>query len=215
MKKILILLGPPGAGKGTVGSELSKEWGLPLISSGDILRENLKNNTEIGIKAKKYIESGELVPDEIVVEMIEREIGNGVYSNGFILDGFPRTIKQAMMFDEFIDNKTANVKVVYLKVDDDFLIKRLSLRRVCENCGKIYHLVNMPPRKEDICDICGGKLIQRIDDREDVVKNRLNVYKKVTAPLIDYYKKKKILSVVNGEQNLKDTLLEIKKIVKW
>jgi len=214
MKRILVLLGPPGAGKGTVGSSLSEEWGLPLISSGDILRENLKKETDIGKKAKKYVESGELVPDEIVMEMIEKELCKSIYDNGFIMDGFPRTIKQAEMFDRLVDGDN-NIKVIYLKADDDFLVKRLSLRRVCENCGKIYHLVNLPPAKEGVCDVCGGKLIQRVDDREDVVRNRLEVYKKLTAPLIEYYKGKNILFMVNGEGKLENTLSEIKKITKW
>lgn len=214
MKRILVLLGPPGAGKGTVGSSLSEEWGLPLISSGDILRENLKKETDIGKKAKKYVESGELVPDEIVMEMIEKELCKSIYDNGFIMDGFPRTIKQAEMFDRLVDGDN-DIKVIYLKADDDFLVKRLSLRRVCENCGKIYHLVNLPPAKEGVCDVCGGKLIQRVDDREDVVRNRLEVYKKLTAPLIEYYKGKNILFMVNGEGKLENTLSEIKKITKW
>ncbi|HOL21680.1 MAG TPA: adenylate kinase [bacterium] len=214
MKKILVLLGPPGAGKGTVGSVLSEEWELPLISSGDILRENLKKETEIGKKAKKYVESGELVPDDIVIEMIKKELDNSVYNGGFILDGFPRTIEQAKMLDKLIDGNN-DIKVIYLKADDDFLVKRLSLRRVCENCGKIYHLVNLPPIKEGVCDVCGGKLIQRVDDREDVVRRRLKVYREQTAPLIKYYKEKNILFMVNGEGNLKDTLSEIKKITEW
>jgi len=214
MKRILVLLGPPGAGKGTVGSSLSEEWGLPLISSGDILRENLRKETDIGKKAKKYVESGELVPDEIVMEMIEKELCKSIYDNGFIMDGFPRTIKQAEMFDRLVDGDN-NIKVIYLKADDDFLVKRLSLRRVCENCGKIYHLVNLPPAKEGICDTCGGKLIQRVDDREDVIRNRLDVYRKLTAPLIEYYKGKNILFMVNGEGKLENTLSEIKKITKW
>ncbi|MCX8082578.1 MAG: adenylate kinase [bacterium] len=212
-KRILILLGPPGAGKGTVGSSLSEKWEIPLISSGDILRENLKKETEIGKQAKKYVESGELVPDEIVIEMIEKELDKQRYDNGFILDGFPRTINQAKMLDRLLDNN--DVKVIYLKADDEFLVKRLSLRRVCESCGKIYHLINLPPIKENICDVCGGKLIQRIDDREDVVRKRLDIYKELTSPLIEYYKTKKLLFMVNGEGNLKDTLSEIKKVTEW
>ncbi|MDD3726387.1 MAG: adenylate kinase [Candidatus Ratteibacteria bacterium] len=214
MKKVLILLGPPGAGKGTVGNALADEWELPLISSGDILRENLKKKTEIGNKAKQYIESGELVPDEIVIEMIEQELKKTIYINGFILDGFPRTVNQAKMLDRIVDNST-DLKVIYLKADDDFLVNRLSNRRICEKCGKIYHLINIPPIKEGICDICGGKLMQRVDDREDVVRRRLTVYKEQTAPLIEYYRNQGILSIINGEGNLRDTLSEIKKFTKW
>jgi len=214
MRRILILLGPPGAGKGTVGSILSEEWKLPIISSGDILRENIKNRTDIGKKAKEYMEAGSLVPDEIVIEMISQELKKPIYNDGFILDGFPRTTNQAMMLEKIIDGK-ADIKVIYLKADDDFLVKRLSLRRVCEKCGKIYHLVNIPPAKEGICDVCGGNLIQRVDDKEEVVRNRLNVYRELTSPLIEYYRNKNILYEVNGEGHLEDTLSEIKKIAKW
>ena len=183
-KRVLILLGPPGAGKGTVGNSLSKQWGIPIISSGDILREHLKANTDIGNIAKKYVESGELVPDDVVEGMIADELKKTIYANGFIIDGFPRTVNQAKMLDKIIEN--TNTKVLYLKADDDFLVNRLSKRRVCEGCGKTYHLINISPQKEGICDICGGKLIQRADDREDVVRRRLAAYKELTTPLIEY-----------------------------
>jgi adenylate kinase len=212
MKKSLILLGPPGAGKGTVGSRLSEIWGLPLISSGDLLRNHLKKGTAFGVNARVYMEKGDLVPDEIVVAMINEELSKPFCRRGFIMDGFPRTLSQAEMFNEVFDNED-DVKVVYLKADDDFLIRRLSLRRVCEDCGRIYHLVNLPPKKEGVCDLCGGKLIQRSDDREDIIKRRLQVYHQLTAPLIEYYKNKKVLYIIPGDGKLENTISEIKKLL--
>ncbi|MBN1444756.1 MAG: adenylate kinase [Candidatus Omnitrophica bacterium] len=214
MKKKLILLGPPGAGKGTVGSRLSVIWGLPLISSGDLLREHLKRGTEAGSNAGKYMEKGELVPDEIVIKMIEEKLTGPLCREGFIIDGFPRTIVQAEMLDTIVDD-AGETKVIYLKAGDDFLVERLSLRRVCGGCGKIYHLVNLPPLKEGICDFCGRALIQRDDDKEEIIRRRLDVYRRMTAPLIEYYRSKNILHMVSGEGKLEDTVSEIKKIAKW
>lgn len=214
MKKRLILLGPPGAGKGTVGGKLSEELGLPLLSSGDLLREHLKKGTEFGVEAKQYMEKGELVPDEIVMAMIKEELSQSSFDKGVILDGFPRTLSQAQMLDGLFESGD-DVKVIYLTGEDDFLVNRLSKRRVCDNCGKIYHLINLPPKKEGICDLCGGKLIQRSDDREEIIRRRLDVYRDMTAPLIQYYEKKKVLYMVQGDRKLEDTLAEIKLILKW
>jgi len=214
MKRNLVLLGPPGAGKGTVGSRMSEKLGLPLISSGDLLRENLKNKTERGIEAKKYMEKGELVPDEIVIAMIENELSKSFCASGVIMDGFPRTLSQARMLDGLFDAED-DVKVVYLRADDDFLVDRLSNRRVCGGCGKVYHLVNMPPVREGVCDSCGGKLVQRNDDREEIIRRRLEVYRSLTEPLIEYYTKKNLLHVVPGDGKLEDTLSAIAGIVKW
>lgn len=214
MKRILVLLGPPGAGKGTVGNRLGEMLRLSLVSSGDLLREHLKKGTASGINAKKYMEKGELVPDEIVVAMIEQELSKPSSDAGVIMDGFPRTLSQAQMLDSLFGGGD-DVRVVYLKADDDFLVNRLSMRRVCEGCGKIYHLVNLPPKKEGVCDLCGEKLIQRDDDREDIIRRRLEVYRRLTAPLIEYYKKKNVLYVIPGDGKLEDTLCEIRKIVKW
>ncbi len=214
MKKNIILLGPPGAGKGTVGSKLSELWGLLLISSGDLLREHLKKGTDSGIRAKKYMDRGELVPDDIVVAMVAKEMSKPLCARGVIMDGFPRTLSQAAMLDRIFDSED-EVRVIYLEADDDFLVNRLSLRRVCDSCGKIYHLVNLPPKREGLCDLCGGKLVQRDDDREEIIRRRLEVYRKLTAPLIEYYRDKEILSVVPGNGRLEDTINEIKKIVKW
>jgi len=214
MKKILILLGPPGAGKGTVGNKLSQMWNLPLISSGDLLRENVNKETELGKKAKDYMEKGELVPDEIVVSIIKKRTSESDCENGFILDGFPRNLNQAKMIDE-VYGKEGEIKTVFLNADDDFIVKRLSNRRVCEKCGAIYHLINIPPKKDGICDKCGGKLIQREDDKEDVIRNRLHIYHQITAPLLEYYRNKGDFYEVDGEAGLDEIIKEISGIIKW
>ncbi len=212
MKNILILLGPPGAGKGTVGERLSKILNIPLISTGDLLRENLKGKTELGLKAKEYMDKGELVPDEIVISVLLERINKEDCKNGFILDGFPRNISQAEKLEKYI--KDVKLNVVYLQADDEFLVNRLSNRRICENCGAIYHLINIPPKVPGICDKCGGKLIQRDDDKEEVVRNRLDVYYKLTSPLLDYYKNKSVLFSVRGDGKLEDIVKQIIEISK-
>ncbi|MCM8772414.1 MAG: adenylate kinase [Candidatus Omnitrophica bacterium] len=210
MKKILILLGPPGVGKGTVGEKLSEILRIPLISTGDLLREHIKKKTELGLKAKEYMENGYLVPDDIVVSVLVERIREDDCKNGFILDGFPRNINQAEILENFINKE--NVKVIYLTADDEFLVNRLSNRRICENCGAIYHLINIPPKVNGICDKCGGKLVQREDDKEDVVRNRLKVYHSVTSPLLDYYRNRRKFFVVPGDGKLEETISNILKI---
>lgn len=213
MRKIVILLGPPGAGKGTVGERLSEILKLPLISTGDLLRENVKEKTILGIRAKEYMDKGELVPDEIVMSVLMERIKRDDCKDGFLLDGFPRNINQAEILEKFI-NGDDEIKVIYLEADDDFLVKRLSNRRICENCGAIYHLINIPPKVDGICDKCGGKLIQRDDDKEEVVRNRLKVYHNLTSPLLDYYRKKGNLYKVRGDGKLEEIISEILKILK-
>lgn len=213
MRKIIILLGPPGAGKGTVGERLSEILNLPLISTGDLLRENVKEKTILGIRAKEYMDKGELVPDEIVMSVLMERIKRDDCKDGFLLDGFPRNINQAEILEKFI-NGDDEIKVIYLEADDDFLVKRLSNRRICENCGAIYHLINIPPKVDGICDKCGGKLIQRDDDKEEVVRNRLKVYHNLTSPLLDYYRKKGNLYKVRGDGKLEEIISEILKILK-
>ena len=207
MKEIIILLGAPGAGKGTVGERLSKIYNIPVVSTGDLLRENVKAKTELGLKAKEYMDRGELVPGEIVISILAERIKKNDCKNGFILDGFPRNINQARKLEDYI--KEEKVKVVYLKADDEFLVKRLSNRRICETCGAIYHLINIPPKVPGVCDKCGGKLIQREDDKEEVVRNRLVVYHNLTAPLLEYYKKKGILFTVPGDGKLEEIINQI------
>ena len=190
---------------------MSEDWKIPLISSGDILRENVKRKTLLGKKAKEYMDKGELVPDSIVTELIKERIKEDDCKDGFILDGYPRNKRQAEILDEILKNNT-DILVVNLIADDDFLVKRLANRRVCEKCGAIYHLINIPPKKPGICDICGGKLIQREDDREEVIRNRLEVYREKTSPLLEYYSKKGILKEVRGDQKLENTVSQIERL---
>jgi adenylate kinase len=187
---VVVLLGPPGAGKGTHAVELSKTLKLPHISTGDLFRENLKNKTSLGEKAKTYMEKGLLVPDELVLDMLFDRISQKDCSAGYILDGFPRTIEQAKAFDERLDKKTKAI-TVNLDIDDSPLIERITGRIVCKNCGAPFHTKYLPPKKAGVCDNCQGELTQRKDDTEEVVKERLKVYHTQTQPLIAFYKAKK------------------------
>lgn len=191
----LILLGAPGAGKGTQAAVISERLNIPQISTGNIIREALRSGTEMGLKAKSFIDSGKLVPDEVVIGIIQDRLKNDDCKNGFILDGFPRTIPQAEALDEMgviID------KVVDFEVPDDVIITRLSGRRVCEKCGRPYHIVDLKPRVDGICDDCTGALIQRKDDQVDTIKARLEIYHSETEPLKGYYEAQGKLSIVDG-----------------
>jgi len=179
-----IFLGAPGAGKGTAASRVAPIKNIPHISTGDLFRENLKNNTEIGQEAKGFMDRGELVPDEIVIGMVKNRILEPDCKNGFILDGFPRTIKQAELLKEILPIDA----VINIDVPDEIVIKRLCSRVTCKDCGQIFNLTGVIPKQEGICDSCQGELYQRDDDKEEVIKNRLNVYKEQTQPLIDFYK---------------------------
>ena len=201
----LILLGPPGAGKGTHAQVLSQQHGIPHVSTGDMLREALKAATPLGLKAKAFMEKGELVPDEVVNGLVRERLQKNDTAGGFILDGFPRTPEQAKSLDAtLVDLKQPLDVVLYFKTSLPVVLKRLTGRRVCEKCGKNYHVANFPPSKIGVCDACGGKLIQRPDDREETIKNRMEVYEKQTAPLIVYYKRKGILEEVPGDQEIKE-----------
>ena len=191
----LIFLGPPGVGKGTIAKMAVEKYSIPQISTGDLFRENMSNETELGKKAKEYIEKGGLVPDEVTVGMVKGRLGKDDCKKGYILDGFPRTIPQADSLEGFekID------KVINFTAPDELIIKRLANRRTCKECDAIFNLVTVPPKEEGKCDKCGGELFQRDDDKEETVKNRLETYKKQTKPLIDYYKKKGIIADVTGE----------------
>lgn len=192
-----VFLGPPGAGKGTQAEIIAKRHGLVKISTGDILREAVKNGTELGKLADGYMKRGELVPDEIMLGLIEEQLAN--IDKGFILDGFPRTVKQAERFDELLERKNLPLKaVILLDVPDEEIIKRLSARRVCPNCGAVYNLLFTPPKNDEICDVCGTKLVQRKDDNPETIKRRLDVYREQTAPLIDYYQEKGLLVKIDG-----------------
>lgn len=210
----VIMLGAPGAGKGTLSSRMEKQYNLTHVSSGDIFRYNIKNNTEIGKLAKSYIEKGALVPDDITIKMMIDRLTNDDCKTGFILDGFPRNTVQAKAFDDELNKLNKNIDLVIL-VEGDFekIAKRLSGRRVCENCGEAYHIETLKPKVDGICDKCGNKLIQRKDDTEEVIWERFKTYEKETSPLIDYYKNKNILQRVDGFKNLDDTMEEIKKMI--
>ena len=196
----IVLIGPPGAGKGTQAVMLSEKLRYLHLSTGDILRENVKGVTEIGKKAKSFMEKGELVPDDIVIEMMFEKIKASGRNKGFILDGFPRTIYQAQRIDTALDKLGMPIDIaVYFKTSIDTVISRLAGRRLCKNCGANYHIVNMPPKKENTCDKCGGELYQRKDDNAATIEKRLEVYNNQTKELIDYYKGKGILKEVSGD----------------
>lgn len=203
----VILLGAPGAGKGTQAVRIAAAMNIPHISTGDIFRKNIKEKTPVGLKAKSYIDRGQLVPDEVVVEIVQQRIDEDDCKNGFLLDGFPRTIAQA----EALDRLTNIDSVINLEVDLDKLVDRITGRRVCEKCGESYHVST---KKDDICEKCGGKLIQRADDTEETVKSRLNVYKNETAPLINFYKKQGVLKNVDGMKSIEEVFEEISKALK-
>lgn len=209
--KVLIFFGPPGAGKGTHAKEISEILNIPHISTGDIFREAVKNETSLGKKVKEYLDAGKLVPDDLVWEVVKERITKKDCSYGFILDGYPRTITQAEYLKNFLPD--AEMKVIYLKVSDELVIKRLTSRRVCRNCGAIYNLISMPPKKNNKCDFCGEDLYQRSDDTEEVIRKRLDAYYKESQVLLEYYKKEGILYEVNGEKDKEIVTQEILKVV--
>jgi adenylate kinase len=209
----LILLGPPGAGKGTQAVRLVAHFGIPQISTGDILRKAVKDGTDLGKLAKSYMDQGALVPDEVVIGIIRDRIVQSDCDKGYILDGFPRTMAQAEALDEMLKNLGTGVDhVVNIALDDEEIIKRLTGRRTCSQCGAGYHILFDPPKKEGVCDQCGGALIQRDDDKEETVRERLRVYREQTEPLIEYYQKKGILYNVDGTKDINGVFEEIKSI---
>ena len=210
----IIMLGAPGAGKGSQASRIAKEYQLPHISTGDIFRANLKEETELGKRAKSYMDKGELVPDDITIAMLLDRIHKEDCKNGYILDGFPRTIPQAEALKEALAKKDEKIELA-LDVDasDELIIKRMAGRRTCPACGAIYHIVTLPPKTEGICDRCGADLIQRKDDNEETVKNRLKIYHEVTEPLISYYKKEGILEEIDGAEELDKVFEKVKRII--
>jgi adenylate kinase len=192
----IIFLGPPGAGKGTQAEKLAEDLKIKKISTGDILREAVAKGTELGQRAKSYMERGELVPDEIILGIIEEAIND---EEGFILDGFPRNINQAKALDEMLSRKGLNIThVIFLDVPDEEIINRLAYRRVCLNCGTVYNLIFNPPKEDGICNNCGSKLVQREDDREEVVRKRLEVYRDSTEALVKIYEERGVLRRIDG-----------------
>ena len=210
----IIMLGAPGAGKGSQASRIAKEYQLPHISTGDIFRANLKEETELGKRAKSYMDKGELVPDDITIAMLLDRIHKEDCKNGYILDGFPRTIPQAEALKEALAKKDEKIDLALdVEASDELIIKRMAGRRTCPACGAIYHIVTLPPKTEGICDRCGADLIQRKDDNEETVKNRLKIYHEVTESLISYYKKEGILEEIDGAEELDKVFEKVKRII--
>ena len=195
----LILLGPPGAGKGTQAQRMVERYRIPQISTGDILRSAVKESTPLGVKAKGFMDQGQLVPDEIVIGIIEERLKGKDCNAGFILDGFPRTIPQAEALQPILAKLGKKIDhVINIEVDSEELVRRLTGRRTCKNCGAMFHVLFQPPKKEGTCDRCGGTLYQRADDNEEAIRTRLKEYGKQTAPLIQYYRGKKTLRPIQG-----------------
>lgn len=210
----IIMLGAPGAGKGTQAKLISKQLNIPHISTGDIFRLNIKNKTEIGIEAKKYIDQGLLVPDILVINLVLDRLKSDDCKNGYVLDGFPRTFPQAEALNDYLNTFNKNINyVINIQVPDENIITRMAGRRVCLNCGAIYHMKSNLPKKENICDVCDKPLILREDDKEKTVLKRLTIYHKQTQPLIEYYYHKKLLVNVDGTKSLKNVTDEIRKIL--
>lgn len=210
----IVMLGAPGAGKGTQAKRIAEKYSIPHISTGDIFRANIKNGTELGKKAKEYMDKGLLVPDELTLDLIMSRFAEADCANGYVLDGFPRTIPQAEALTKAL--KDINDKLDYavnVEVPDESIINRMSGRRACLACGGTYHIVYNPTKKEGICDACGGELVLRADDQPETVKNRLNVYHNQTQPLIDYYKAEGIFEEVDGTQDMNKVFEDITKIL--
>ena len=210
----IIMLGAPGAGKGTQAKMIADKYGVPHISTGDIFRANIKNGTELGMEAKKYMYQGLLVPDEPTVRILLDRVAQDDCKNGYVLDGFPRTIPQAEVLDSELTKLGDHIDyAINVDVPDENIVKRMSGRRACLTCGATYHIEHVPPKKEGICDVCGSELVLRDDDKPETVKNRLNVYHEQTQPLIDFYTEKGVLKTVDGTVPMEDVLAAITAIL--
>lgn len=206
----IIMLGAPGAGKGTQAKMIAEKYSIPHVSTGDIFRANIKDQTELGMEAKKYMDQGLLVPDELTVKILLDRVAKDDCKNGYVLDGFPRTIPQAEVLDKAVSELNESIDfAINVDVKDENIVKRMSGRRACLKCGATYHIEHIPPKKEGICDKCGSELVLRDDDKPETVQKRLNVYHEQTQPLIDYYNKKGILKEVDGSQDMKDVFSAI------
>jgi len=211
----IVFLGPPGAGKGTQAKILVERYGIPQISTGDMLREHRAKGTELGKKAQEYMDKGQLVPDEIILEMVKERLSQPDSEKGFIFDGFPRTVAQAEALDKLLAEMGKKLDfALALVVPDELLVERLTGRRTCKNCGMIYHIKYKPPKVEGKCDVCGGELYQRPDDNEETVRNRLKVYHESTAPLIEYYRKKGLLREIDGSKSIEEITQQIIQILE-
>lgn len=195
----IILLGPPGAGKGTQAKSISNRYSIPHISTGDIFRKNMSENTPLGIEARRYIDNGQLVPDEVTIDMVKERLKEDDCKKGYLLDGFPRTVVQAEALQDFLNQRDEKLDTALcIEVPNDFILERMTGRRVCPSCGASYHVKFNPTKISGKCDVCGSDIIQRADDVEETVKERLDVYERQTQPLIDFYKERNLLSVVDG-----------------
>lgn len=211
----LIFLGPPGAGKGTQAEFICRDFNIKQLSTGDILRANRKQGTELGKKAQSYMDAGELVPDGIIIDMIKEELKKPELANGYLLDGFPRTVPQAEALDNLLADMGQKLNtVLVLEVPNEELVRRLSARRTCRTCGKTYHLIYNPPKEDGVCDLDGGELYQRDDDKEGPIMNRLKVYENQTLPLIDYYSKKNMASKIDGLGKIDEIYGSIESVLK-
>ncbi len=208
----LVLLAPPGAGKGTQSRRLSRRNHVPHIETGKILRRAIREETDLGQRAQRYIESGDLVPDEIMVELVQQRLAQPDCASGFILDGFPRTLTQADRIGEYLSSQgTPLDAVIFLDIDDEVVFNRLKNRRVCDDCGRTYHLEARPPSDSGVCDRCGGDLVRRDDDNREAIQHRLEVYREKTRPLLDYYRDRELLVEIDGERPIEevtDSILE-------
>ena len=210
----IIMLGAPGAGKGTQAKMIADKYSIPHVSTGDIFRANIKEQTELGMEARKYMDQGLLVPDELTVKILLDRVAKDDCRNGYVLDGFPRTIPQAEVLDKAVSELNESIDfAINVDVKDENIIRRMSGRRACLKCGATYHIEHIPPKKEGICDKCGSELVLRDDDKPETVEKRLKVYHEQTQPLIDYYNKKGILREVDGSQDMKDVFKAIVSIL--
>jgi adenylate kinase len=210
----MVLLGPPGAGKGTQAKKIEEQYNIPQISTGDIIRLAIQSKSEWGKKAEEYVRSGELVPDEVVIGIIQERLTQNTYRNGFMLDGFPRNLEQAEALSQLLKEIGIQLNLVlYFDVDRDEVIERLSARRICEKCQTPYNMVSKPPKNDKICDICQGRVIQRPDDRPEVIMNRLNTYEQQTKPLVDYYRSQGTLKIVVSKGSIDDVFQQVQKVL--
>ncbi|HDU7347369.1 TPA: adenylate kinase [Listeria monocytogenes] len=210
----LVLMGLPGAGKGTQAEQIVEKYNIPHISTGDMFRAAMKNNTELGKKAKSFMDNGDLVPDEVTNGIVRERLAEDDAKNGFLLDGFPRTVEQAEELENILNDLGTELDaVINIEVDKDVLMKRLTGRWICRTCGKTYHEIYNPPKVPEKCDLDGGELYQRDDDKKETVEKRLNVNMKQTKPLLDFYSEKGKLHNINGEQDIKDVFVDVEKIL--
>jgi adenylate kinase len=210
----IIMLGAPGAGKGTQAKMIAEKYSVPHISTGDIFRANIKNGTQLGMEAKKYMDQGLLVPDELTVKILLDRVAKEDCAGGYVLDGFPRTIPQAQVLDNALKELDDQIDfAINVDVPDENIVRRMGGRRACLSCGATYHIEHIPPKKEGVCDACGKELVLRDDDKPETVKNRLDVYHQQTQPLIDFYEKKGILRTVDGTVDMKDVFAAITAIL--